>query len=144
MSFGCFLSKSLSNGRVTLPDAGVKRALAVGTFQAFGVLPGISRSGSTITGGLFCDLSGKDAVRFSFLMSIPAILGAGVMELKELGNGVEDGMLFIYLAGAATAAAVGTASIKLLQYLSKNKNFLPFTVYCIVIGAASIIYDLVN
>lgn len=136
------ISEKLSSGRVPLTGAGCIRAFIVGAFQAAGVLPGISRSGATLTGGLICGLNAKDAVRFSFLMSIPAITGAGIMELKNIGAGVEEGMLGIYAAGAFTAFAVGTAAAGLLRYLADKKGFLPFTVYCLAIGAAAVIADM--
>ena len=79
-----FLSEKLAGGNIDLENMSVKRAVCVGCFQGLGTLPGISRSGSTIVGGLFCKLDKKTAVRFSFLMSIPAILGALVLDLKDM------------------------------------------------------------
>ena len=124
----------------TAENGGYLRPLGVGVMQALiGILPGISRSGSTITGGRIFGYSREEAVRFSFLMSIPAILGACVAEIPDMfEEGVSASMLAPMLAGAVTAAAVGFFAIKLLQYLTKNKSFTFFAVYCIIIGIAAV------
>ena len=138
------VSDRLRSSDVQAENGGYLRPLGVGVVQAIlGILPGISRSGSTITGGRVFGFSREEAVRFSFLMSIPAILGACVTELPELfGEGLGEDMLLPVIFGAITAAVVGFFAIKLLQYISKNKSFTVFAVYCILIGAASVIADL--
>lgn len=138
------VSDRLRSSDVQAENGGYLRPLGVGVVQALlGILPGISRSGSTITGGRVFGFSREEAVRFSFLMSIPAILGACVTELPELfGEGLGEDMLLPVIFGAITAAVVGFFAIKLLQYISKNKSFTVFAVYCILIGAASVIADL--
>lgn len=138
------VSDRLRSSDVQAENGGYLRPLGVGAVQALlGILPGISRSGSTITGGRVFGFSREEAVRFSFLMSIPAILGACVTELPELfGEGLREDMLLPVIFGAITAAVVGFFAIKLLQYISKNKSFTVFAVYCILIGAASVIADL--
>ncbi len=142
---GCMLviSDRLSGGKASPENGGFLRPLGVGIMQAMlGILPGISRSGSTITGGRILGYNREEAVRFSFLMSIPAILGACVSELPDMfDEGLGTDMLIPILAGAVTAAVVGFFAIKLLQYLTKNKSFTFFAVYCIVIGVAAIIAD---
>ncbi|MBQ3195596.1 MAG: undecaprenyl-diphosphate phosphatase [Clostridia bacterium] len=142
---GCmlFVSDRLSRGNEDLEQSKLRRALYIGLFQLGGVLPGISRSGSTITGGLFNNLNRKEALRFSFLLSIPAILGANLLELVSL-----DGDLFgavgisACLAGMAAAALSGIFAIKILNYFAKKKNFTVFAVYCFAVGMAAIIGDL--
>ena len=122
-------------------------ALGVGLCQMCALLPGLSRSGSTITGGLLTGLRREDAVKFSFLLSIPAILGACVLELPELFAGetaVSAGQWGIYLAGAGVAALVGIGAMKLLQYISKKANFSGFSFYCFAIGAFAIVFDLIK
>ncbi len=138
------ISDRLRGGGVSSEKGGFLRPLGVGIMQAtLGILPGISPSGSTITGGRLCGYGKEEAVRFSFLMSIPAILGACVTELPDMfKEGVNAEMIAPVLAGAVTAAVVGFFAIKLLQYLTKNKSFSFFAVYCILVGAASIIADL--
>lgn len=139
-----FVSDRLNRGDESLENTTVLRTFFIGLFQLFGILPGISRSGSTITGGLFNSLNRKDAVRFSFLMSIPAILGANLLVLiKAEGDffaGVGAASCF---AGMATAAISGMLAIKVLQYFASKKNFTVFSVYCLVVGAAAIVGDLI-
>ena len=123
------------------------RALGVGLCQMCALLPGLSRSGSTITGGLLAGLDRESAVKFSFMLSIPAILGASVLELPELFAGetaVSAGQWGVYLAGALVAALVGIAAMKLLQYISRKATFSGFSVYCFAVGAAAIVYDLIR
>lgn len=139
------ISDKLKTGEKTVENGGFLRPLGVGIVQAFvGIMPGISRSGSTITGGRLFNYSREEAVRFSFLMSIPAILGACVTELPDLfGEGFSQDMLLPIIVGAFTAMVVGFFAIKLLQYLTKNKSFTFFAVYCAIIGVAAIIADIV-
>ena len=138
-----FVSDRLKSADISAENGGYLRPLGVGVVQALvGIMPGISRSGSTITGGRIFGFSREEAVRFSFLMSIPAILGACVTELPDLfAEGVTADMLMPVIVGAVTAAVVGFFAIKLLQYISKNKGFAVFSVYCVIIGAAAIIAD---
>lgn len=138
------ISDRIKKGSATTDNGGFKRPLGVGIMQALlGIMPGISRSGSTITGGRILGYSREEAVRLSFLMSIPAILGACVFELPDMFNeGFDAQMAVPIIAGAVTAAVVGFFAIKLLQYLTKNKSFTFFAVYCILVGIASIIGDL--
>lgn len=140
-----YISDRLAGGKHTAESGGFLRPLAVGIMQCMlGILPGISRSGSTITGGRIYGYSREDAVRFSFLMSIPAILGACVSELPDFfSEGMGSDMLLPVIIGAVTAAVVGFFAIKLLQYLTKNKSLAFFSVYCVIIGAAAIVADLV-
>lgn len=138
------VSDKLRSGKETAENGGYIRPLGVGIMQALiGILPGISRSGSTITGGRIFGYSREEAVRFSFLMSIPAILGACVTELPGMfDQGVSSEMLLPVLVGSVTAAVVGFFAIKLLQYLTKNKSFTVFAFYSVLVGAASVIIDL--
>ena len=137
------VSDRLKSGEKTVENGGFLRPLGVGIMQGLlGILPGISRSGSTITGGRLCSYSREEAVRFSFLMSIPAILGACVTELPDLfDEGVSSEQLIPIIAGAVTAAVVGFFAIKLLQYLTRNKSFTFFAVYCVIIGVAAVVAD---
>lgn len=140
-----FVSDRLKAKNITAENGGFLRPLGVGVVQAiFGIMPGISRSGSTITGGRVFGFSREEAVRFSFLMSIPAILGACVFEIPDMfSEGVGSELLVPLLAGAVTAAVVGFFAIKLLQYLSANKSFAVFAIYSVIVGSAAIIADLV-
>ena len=138
------ISDRIKKGAETFENGGYMRPLGVGIVQGIlGVMPGISRSGSTITGGRVLGYTREEAVRFSFLMSIPAIIGACVFELPDMfSQGVSADILIPVLAGAVTAAVVGFFAIKLLQYLAKNKSFTFFSIYCIIVGVTAIVADL--
>ena len=115
------------------------QALAVGLLV--GVLPGISRSDSTITGGRLFGLDRQEAVRFSFLLSVPAILGANILSLRDIAeNPVETELLLPFAVGAAAAILVGIAAIKLLQLVANKNKFGIFAVYCAAVGAAALIF----
>ncbi len=139
-----FVSDRLSGGELSLERASVRNTFFIGLFQLAGVLPGISRSGSTITGGLFAGLNRKDAVRFSFLMSIPAILGANVLELitaeGDFFGGVSLAACFL---GMSAAALSGMFAIKLLQFFAGKNSFTPFALYCFAAGTAAIVGDII-
>lgn len=139
------VSDRMNSGKTTSENGGYLRPLGVGIMQALlGILPGISRSGSTITGGRILGYTREEAVRFSFLMSIPAILGACVTELPDMfEQGMTSDMLVPVITGAVTAAVVGFFAIKLLQYLTKNKSFTFFAIYCLIVGIAAIAADVI-
>jgi len=115
-------------------------ALLVGTGQALAILPGVSRSGTTIATGLRLGLPPEQAARFSFLLSIPAVGGAALLEGVEAlggeaegGGGVGSGVL---LLGVAVSAVVGWAALKLLLVLLRRGVFLVFAAWCAALGAA--------
>ena len=141
--FMLWFSDRLEQGKIQLENAGWLRPLLVGCVQLLGVFPGISRSGSTITGGRLCGFTREDAVRFSFLMSMPAILGACVLELPDFfAQGMASELVVPCLAGSLTALAVGLGAIKLLQFFARKKGFTVFSVYTVLIGVAAIVADL--
>ena len=115
-------------------------ALGVGLFQLLATFPGISRSGSTISGGMLFGLSRKNAVKFSFLMSIPAIVGANIVNIPEaLSTPVEQQTLGYYLIGMAAALVSGFAAMRFLAYISAKEKFGFFAYYCIVIGGVTLL-----
>jgi undecaprenyl-diphosphatase len=111
-------------------------ALIIGVFQAVAITPGISRSGATLSAAFFRGLSRDCAVRFSFLLSIPAILGALVLQLKDLGSGgYVSGIGAVPLVvGAVSAAVVGFFSIKLMLKIVREKSLLGFALYTGILG----------
>lgn len=116
------------------------QAIMIGICQGIGIFPGISRSGITITAGLLCGLKKGFAVRYSFLLAVPAILGATILELKEFAAPVMTVSLgFSYLCGMITAAISGYFCIKIMLGLIQKKKFRFFAVYCFVIGVAALI-----
>lgn len=114
-------------------------ALIIGCFQALAIAPGISRSGSTMAAGVFLGFDRPTAARFSFLLSIPAILGAFVAGLAGSGGGFAGTSVLAYLVGAATAAASGFAAIFLLLRFVKKHRLRPFAIYAAVLGVFVIV-----
>lgn len=108
-------------------------ALLTGIAQGLAVLPGLSRSGSTIATLLFRGVDGETAARFSFLMAIPAIAGAALLSLKDLDR-LADGNLPACLAGTGVAFLVGMLAIRLLLGLIRRQRLLCFTWYCWLVG----------
>ena len=120
-----------------LDELNVRDALVIGTIQGFGIFRGISRSGSTITAGLGLKLDQEAAATFSFVISVPAILGALVMKVDEAGDaGME---MHVLALGAMTAAVVGTLALIALLRLLKKGHLHHFAWYCFALGAAAIL-----
>jgi undecaprenyl-diphosphatase len=122
----------------TMQELGVGDALAVGFAQVLALIPGSSRSGSTIMGGLFSGLTRETAARFSFLLSIPAIAASGLLELKEAVHKLPDGSYVPLIVATIVSGVVGYASIWfLLRFLRKHSTGV-FIVYRLVVGVAII------
>ena len=113
-------------------------AFKVGFFQLFAVLPGISRSGMTIIGGTLFGFKREFAVKFSFILSIPAILGSTVITLVKDWNDLDFGNIGVILAGVAAAFVSGLCAIKLLEYITNKHNFKVFAYYCFAIGLLAV------
>lgn len=144
---GCllFASDRVKKGRKTEKSATLVDALLVGVGQAIATCPGISRSGTTITAGCFVGFDRKFAVRYSFLMSIPAILGANILSLKDaFETGIIWGDVPVYLVGVAVAAVVGYACIRLLKMIAEKGRFGFFAYYCWIVGALTLVMTLVQ
>lgn len=134
------VSDALPAGTRRPERLGYLRALFIGCTQTFGILPGISRSGSTITGGRIGGLNGESAVRFSFLLSIPAVLGASVLELPSFfAHGIEPAMRLPCLVGFLTAFFTGLGAIRLLRFCSERRGFTFFGLYTIAIGLIAVL-----
>ena len=132
--------------RPSRPSKGmtVKDALIIGTAQAISIIPGTSRSGITLTAGLFEKFSPVFAAKFSFLLSIPAVLGANLISLvKAFQTGVDWSCVPAYLIGMAVAMVSGIVAIELLKAISKRGRFGGFAYYCWVVGALSIILTMI-
>lgn len=114
-------------------------AFSVGLFQLLAIFPGLSRSGSTITGGSLMGLSRDEAVRFSFLLSVPAVIGANITNVSALTE-VASANILPYAAGMAAAFLSGLAAIKLLLFISKKSNFRGFAYYCASLGALAVFF----
>jgi undecaprenyl-diphosphatase len=111
-------------------------AALIGAAQAVAILPGISRSGSTIATGMFRSLSREAAAKFSFLMAIPVILGAALVEVPDMATSGNVGAMII---GAVAAAIVGVLSIRAMLGIVARRGFRPFAVYCLFAMTAGIL-----
>lgn len=139
-----FASDRVRRGRKNEASATMLDALLVGVGQAIATMPGISRSGMTITAGCFVGYERRFAVRFSFLMSIPAILGANILSLKDaVDAGIDWSQLPVYLVGVITAAVVGYLCIRLLKVIADKGKFGFFAYYCWVVGALTLILNFI-
>jgi len=118
---------------------GVKNSLAIGIAQGISVFPGISRSGATIGTALIAGLDENEALKFSFLLSIPAVLGANVLKVRQIYGNLVSGETAAFLAGAIAAAATGFLVIKALFGIVRRNLLFLFGIYCISIGAAVIV-----
>ncbi|MBQ9493162.1 MAG: undecaprenyl-diphosphate phosphatase [Oscillibacter sp.] len=144
---GCllFLCDHVAKGGKTERDASFRDVLTVGIAQAIATCPGISRSGATITAGCLAGFERTFAVRYSFLMSIPAILGANLLSLKDaLEYGIVAEEIPLYLIGVVVAAVVGYACIRLLHMIARRGKFGGFAVYCWAVGALTLVGTLVK
>ena len=144
---GCllFASDRVRHGRKTERSATLIDVLIVGVAQAIATCPGISRSGTTITAGCFVGFERKFAVRFSFLLSIPAILGANILSLKDaVEAGIDWASVPVYLVGVAVSAVVGYACIRLLKMIAAKGRFGWFAYYCWFAGAATLLLTIVT
>lgn len=139
-----YISDRFKTGRKTASNMTVKDALIVGACQAVATIPGISRSGSTISAGMATGLNRTYAVKFSFLLSLPAILGANILQLfKAFGSGIDFSLMPAYLIGMVVAGITGFFSIKLVNMLSKKGKFGKFCYYCFAAGIVTIILSFV-
>lgn len=128
------VAEKTANHRKEMKDLKFKDALIVGVAQAFALIPGSSRSGTTITGGLFAGLTRETAARFSFLLSIPAVFASGMLELYEAMKYIDRTMIITLIISTVFAAFSGYLAIDfLLKYLKKNTTFI-FIYYRIILG----------
>jgi undecaprenyl-diphosphatase len=125
------------SAKTSLKEMSVKNSLIIGIAQAFAIAPGISRSGATISAGLFLGIERELAARYSFLLSIPAILGAALVQVKDI-SGI-DVSTTVFIAGFIAAAITGYIAIKIVLKLIQEKNLLIFAYYCWIIGPIAMI-----
>lgn len=138
--FILFFSDRMGGGRKNARTATMKDALLVGIAQGVATIPGISRSGSTISAGMLLGFDRKFSVRYSFLLSLPAVLGATLLKVvKAVGEGVDTSLLPNYLAGMVVAGVVGYFSIQLVRLLANKGKFGNFAYYCWIVGVVSLV-----
>lgn len=126
-------------GKKVPKDISFTNAFFIGMAQGISVLPGLSRSGTTITACLISGYDRRFAVKYSFIMSIPAVIGASLYEISSLGAGqVTFPQIAVYIAGAIAAGATGYFSIRKMLGIVRKKKFKGFALYCLLIGIAAI------
>lgn len=136
-----FIADRVKVGEKTEETASYKNSLIIGLAQGVATLPGLSRSGTTITACLLNGFSKEFAVKYSFIMSIPAILGAMVLQLKDFTLAeFAGGMIWNYLAGMLVAGVVGYICIKTMLVVVKKNKFTIFSIYCLIAGIVSIVF----
>ena len=137
------ISDRLPDGTLTEEDASYGRAAIVGVAQGVATFPGISRSGTTITACLACGFKREFAVKYSFIMSIPAILGALVLELFDFAPEMLSGSDVVnYLVGTLVSAVVGYVCIKTMLVVVRGKKFKYFAYYCFAMGAFAVLFSI--
>jgi undecaprenyl-diphosphatase len=129
-----------SLAQLTIPDS-----LLIGLAQAGSIAPGISRSGATMAAGLGRGLKREDAAKFSFMLSAPVILGAGVLQLFDVVRGAESftSSTAAVVAGTVAAAITGYLVIRFLLNYLRRGNLYVFAAYCAVVGAIVVVASLV-
>jgi undecaprenyl-diphosphatase len=125
---------------VRLARMGIAKALTIGAAQCLALLPGISRSGVAMGAGLLRGLSHEDAARFSFLLSTPVILAAGVLKLGDLAGPLGEGVRPQILVGSLLSFVGAYLSVRFLTKYFENRSLRPFGIYCIVVGAACLVW----
>jgi undecaprenyl-diphosphatase len=139
------LSDRLRRGKKNENTMTIKDALLIGLSQIVATLPGVSRSGTTITAGMAVGLKRSFAVKFAFLMSIPAVIGANILSLVDAAQeGFETADMPQYLVGMLVAGVTGYFAIKLVKMLSDKGKFGRFAYYCFAAGLVTIVLSFIN
>ena len=142
---GCLLyvSDRMAPGTKTEKNIRIRDALIIGCCQCVATIPGLSRSGTTITAGIATGLDRSFAMRFSFLLSIPAVLGASILSIfNAVSEGFETSLLPVYLVGMLAAVVSGIAAIMLMKLISRKNKFGFFTYYCWAAGIVTLVLSL--
>lgn len=126
-------------------EAKYSEAGLIGIAQGLATMPGLSRSGTTITACLLCGFEKRFAVKYSFIMSIPAVMGAVVLELKDIGNmSLKTADLLPCAIATLIAAMVGYLSIRIMMRLVRDKSYRGFVIYCALAGIIAISYGIMH
>ena len=140
---GCilFLSDRYGGGKKTARTATMKDSLLVGLAQGLATIPGLSRSGCTISAGMALGFDRTFSVRYSFLLSLPAVAGATLLKVVKVigGDGIDPDVLPMYLTGMLVAGVVGYFSIRLVKLLADKGKFGNFAYYCWIVGVVALI-----
>lgn len=136
-----YVSQRLNVGNRDIKNSGLKDSIIVGIGQAFAILPGLSRSGTTISSGLLIGLDKEFAAKFSFLLAIPAILGAALTQFDGIGAGFDANFL-PYILGFLASVISGYLAISILLKLIRERSLDIFAFYCWIVGACVLVYSL--
>ncbi|MDE4077978.1 undecaprenyl-diphosphate phosphatase [Methanosphaera sp. Vir-13MRS] len=136
-----YYSERHSSGNITEKDMSFKQAITIGICQGIAVLPGISRSGATIASGLCLGLNREYAARYSFLLSVPAVVGAAVFKVKDLA--IIDATTTVLVAGFLSSVIFGYLSIKLLMKMIEGWSLDIFAYYCWIVGILTFVLSIV-
>lgn len=140
-----FLAERFAGGKKGIYEMRFRDAFLIGLCQSVAIAPGISRSGSTLVGGLFTGLKRPLAVKFAFLMSIPPILGSGILEIKgAIEQGLGDTSVAVILMGVIIAFVSGLLAIKLMVKVVTNKKLFYFSIYTWGAGALVVVLSLLG
>jgi len=134
-----YISDIIPTSSRRIEQMGFFRAVLIGLGQAIAIIPGISRSGTTISVSLFAGIQREDAARFSFLLSIPAILGASLSEFKEIMN-IQANQIAPYIGGIVAAFVSGYLVIAILLEIIRQKKLRYFSFYCWLVAIVSIVF----
>ncbi len=143
---GCILyvADKMKEGKKMIGGISVWDALIIGLCQCVAVIPGLSRSGTTITAGIATGLNRGFAVKFAFLMSIPSVLGATILSVVDAAReGIDIALIPAYIAGMVAALLSGLAAINLIRYIAQKGKFGGFAYYCWVVGALTVILTMI-
>ena len=130
-SFVIFFADRFGNKVNDISHINLKSAIIIGLFQMLALIPGVSRSGATISAGLFLGLKREEAAKFSFLLSAPIIFGAGIFTLPNI---IKDGIDSSFIAGIVSSAIAGYFAIKFLFKFLEKRSYLGFAAYRILLG----------
>ncbi|MFW6262692.1 MAG: undecaprenyl-diphosphate phosphatase, partial [Thermotogota bacterium] len=128
-----FLSDAFKKSTAAISEIGMKKAFVIGLFQALAIVPGLSRSGLTLFGALLLGIKREDAFKFSFLLSIPVILGSTILKMEQISQLSEGIWGFVF------AAISGFFALWLLKILTKTKKLKIFAIYCWIMAILSIV-----
>ena len=132
------------NGRKNAKTMTYRNAVAIGTMQAFAPLPGVSRSGSTIAVGLLCGLEREFAIAFSFIMGVPTVLGANIL---QIGNIAKEGLTIpipALVVGLLASLVFGLIAIRMVKWLAASNKFKYFAWYTLILGVAVLIIGIIE
>ena len=133
-----WLAERKTPEKLTKNSAGASDAILIGITQGLAIIPGISRSGSTIGVGMLLGIEPRAAARFSFLLSIPAISGAALLNLKEI-SAIPSNQLLACLCGSLAALITGLMALKFLLMIIEERRLKIFALYCLIVGSITLL-----